>query len=252
MTTDASNAHLTWLEAGSATADPVPAEVAALTQWLDPRLSDQVAASSGPAAHLPLIEQPVAGARRAVIFISGDGGWAQLDRTVSAQLNAAGIAVVGWDALSYFWRARQPQDIADDLARIMVVYRSRWGIERFTVVGYSFGANVLPFALNRLPAAAAAAIDKVVLLGPSANTSFEFHLRDWLGHGPVETTAVTPEISALKRVPVVCVRGRDDDDARCPSLTPPSRTVTVAGDHHFAADYAGLAALIAAPLSAAR
>src|SRR5690242_10500800 len=51
---------------------------------------------------LPLVEVPARGANAGalVIFLSGDGGWAEIDKVVSDALAARGIGVVGMDARS--------------------------------------------------------------------------------------------------------------------------------------------------------
>lgn len=70
---------------------------------------------------LPLVEVPVrAEARRTlVVMISGDGGWASLDREISDVLADSGLAVVGLNALQYFWKGRTPEATAGDLERIL-------------------------------------------------------------------------------------------------------------------------------------
>ena len=240
------NTHLTWL-ARDPRPDPGPApEFTALLQWLDPSIAGQGQAS-GTLRGIPLIELPVAQARRLVVFLSGDGGWAAFDRGVAAALNSAGIAVLGWDSLSYFWQARPPDVLARDLARVIEQFSARWQVHSVVVAGFSFGASSVPFAVSRLPVSVRAHIVKVVLLSPTATTSFEFRLSQWLGSNSADSAVVAPEIAKLAPLPVWCVRGEDDSEAACPPLAPPSRVVSLPGDHHFNGDYATLARLIAAP-----
>ena len=61
-------------------------------------------------ADLGLVELPVTQASSApmVVFMSGDGGWAALDKGLSAQLQAHGMPVVGWSSLSYYWKKKTP------------------------------------------------------------------------------------------------------------------------------------------------
>lgn len=240
------NTHLTWIAVGQTT-DAAPAvEFSALLQWLDPTITEQGQASA-TVRGIPLIERPVAHARRMVVFLSGDGGWAEFDRGVAAALNDIGIAVLGWDSLSYFWQPRSPAILARDLARVMEQFAARWQVQSVVVAGFSFGASNVPFAVSGLPAAVRRRIEKVVMLGPTPNTSFEFRLSQWLGSDSDDTVAVAPEIAKLAPLAVWCVRGADDSDAACPPLAPPSREVILPGDHHFNGDYAALAQLIAAP-----
>src|SRR5262249_1291780 len=54
---------------------------------------------------LPLVEVPAVGTPTGTlaVMISGDGGWASIDRDIGAELAARGVEVVGLNALRYFW-----------------------------------------------------------------------------------------------------------------------------------------------------
>ena len=233
---------------GSAARAPVPpAEFSALLQCLDPGIDGQGQASARLRG-IPLIELPVAQAQRAVIFWSGDGGWATLDRGVAAALNAQGIAVLGWDSLSYCWQARSAAVLARDLERVIDEFHARWRLSELVIAGYSFGANTVPFAVSGLAPATRKLIEKVVLLGPTATTSFEFRLAQWLGSAAHDSAAVAPEVAKLAPLPVWCVQAAQDREACCRPPAPPSQVLILPGDHHFNGDYAALARVIAAPL----
>ena len=85
------------------------------------------------------------------VVLSGDGGWAEIDKSISAGLSTAGVPVVGWSSLDYYWTPRSPERAAGDLARIIEHYTTAWQKARVLIVGYSFGADVAPFLVNRLP-----------------------------------------------------------------------------------------------------
>ncbi len=107
---------------------------------------------------LPLIEVPHTGTGNDDLFavlLSGDGGWAGIDKDVANSLAERGIPVVGWDTLRYFWTARTPEGLARDLDRTLDYYVTAWDRPRALLIGYSQGADVLPFAVNRLPATCA-------------------------------------------------------------------------------------------------
>ena len=72
---------------------------------------------------------------------------------MAAALSAKGIPVVGLDSLRYFWTARTPEGLAADTDRMIRYYLAHFGKKRVLLIGYSQGADVLPFAVNRLPAA---------------------------------------------------------------------------------------------------
>ncbi len=199
---------------------------------------------------LPVVEVPAApgGAEseQFAVILSGDGGWAGLDRGVAEALAARGIPVVGLDSLRYFWSARTPQSLAADMDRIIRHYAAHWHRPHVMLIGYSQGADTLPFALNRLPAATRASVSYAVLLGLSAHALFEFHVSSWLADdesGP----ATLPEVGRITGVPVLCVYGEDEADSPCPKLDPSRATVLkLAGGHHFDGNFAALAEKILA------
>jgi type IV secretory pathway VirJ component len=98
-------------------------------------------------ADLSLVEVPAQARsdnKTMALVLSGDGGWADIDKSIVASLAAAGIPVVGWSSLDYYWVPRMPDSAARDLARIIEHYLSAWQIERVIIVGYSLGADVAP------------------------------------------------------------------------------------------------------------
>ena len=126
---------------------------------------------------LPLIELPAEGpGRHMAVIWSGDGGWRDLDKEIGEVLAQNGVSVVGVDSLRYFWSAKTPDAVAADLARLLVYLREREGRSAFLLVGYSFGAGILPFAVNRLPDDLRAAVVQVSLLGLEARAAFEIEV----------------------------------------------------------------------------
>jgi type IV secretory pathway VirJ component len=225
---------------------PLLPDLEALLQWLDPSIEDQVT-GQGEVGDIALQEAPAADARdeRMAVMLSGDGGWAALDRGVAAELNRRGISVVGWDSLRYFWKRRSPEEAARDLARVLEHYLAAWHKRRVVLVGYSFGADVLPFLVTRLPPAVLAKIERVVFLGLGPTATFEFHLSEWLGTS--DTQDSRPVAEEIRRLPrdtrFVCLYGADEaDQSACPGLTSFGVSVhALPGDHHFADDYARIA-----------
>jgi type IV secretory pathway VirJ component len=197
-------------------------------------------------ADLALVEVPAAGAGRAdtmAIVLSGDGGWAELDQALARGFAARGIAVVGWSSLDYYWTPRTAEEASAALARIIDHYTSSWRRPRVIVVGYSFGADVAPFLVNRLPADARGHIATLGLLAPSARASFEFHVAGWLGVTTGTTFATRPEMARLT-VATTCVSPEDDPAPACAPGNPQVRAVTAPAGHHFGGEYERLVQLL--------
>src|SRR5205085_3432674 len=113
-----------------------------------------IGAAAVPAAlsGIPLIELPQKSDKNVfAIIISGDGGWMSIDRAVAKHLAGKGIGTVGWNSLKYFWDAKTPDQISKDLNRVILYYVSAWKKQKVVVMGYSMGADAVPFMVNRLP-----------------------------------------------------------------------------------------------------
>ncbi len=190
-------------------------------------------------------------ARRFVVLLSGDGGWAQIDKALADAFVRGGLPVAGVDSLRYFWTKRTPDGLAADLDRILRFYATRWGRSEAVLVGYSQGADVLPFALNRLPPATRARVRYTALLGLSHKASFEFKVGNWLGASGDHP--IGPEARRLRADETLCLHGSQEKDSLCPELAPAHATeVKVPGDHHFDSDYEGVAQIILRQAAAAR
>ncbi|HTY17082.1 MAG TPA: AcvB/VirJ family lysyl-phosphatidylglycerol hydrolase [Myxococcota bacterium] len=195
---------------------------------------------------LPLIEIPAdkpGGDLFAVIY-SGDGGWRDLDKEIGERLAQSGVPVVGVDSLRYFWEEQSPDQMAKDLAAILEHYREAFGAKRAILIGYSFGASVLPFAVNRLPESDRKSIALIALLGLEGKASFEIKVTGWLGATPSGEGAldVLPELLRIDPALIQCFYGEEEEDSLCPDpALSKTEIVKTGGGHHFDGDYDALA-----------
>jgi type IV secretory pathway VirJ component len=220
-----------------------------LATLLRPDLSQEAAADADILADLPLEELPAShpNGRLAVVY-SGDGGWRDLDKTIAEQLQASGVSVVGVDSLRYFWRAKTPERIAADLRTVIDHYSRVWTARYAILIGYSFGANILPFAYNAMAPEDKARISQITLLGLATHADFSIRVTGWLGLDPSDGgPSVLPELARMDRAKVQCVYGSEEEDTACtdPALQG-AEIVRTAGGHHFDGDYGRLARLILA------
>jgi len=113
----------------------------------------------------------------------------------------------------YFWTPRTPEGAAHDLERILRHYLAAWHKQRVVYVGYSHGADVLPFLLNRLPLELRQRTDVVTLLGIAAKADFEFHMMDLIRTVDRPTARPTlPELEQLRGTRLLVFYGTDDED----------------------------------------
>lgn len=191
---------------------------------------------------LPLVEVDSHGPpKRLAVFYSGDGGWAQLARSVSSELASAGTRVVGVNSLRYFWSPRRQDEATQDLERILRTYLPAEATpDRVMLIGYSRGADVLPFMVNRLPEHLRARVGSLVLIAPGHETTFEIHVGAWLSRAD-PGLPVIPQIERLN-VRLLCLYGDDDTDAVCTALAGDQiASVQIGKGHHLGGAYGEIA-----------
>jgi type IV secretory pathway VirJ component len=204
-------------------------------------------------ADLPLAPVPGAQsgcARGFAVLYSGDGGWRDLDRSLADVLASKGMSVVGVDVLRYYWSEKSPEVGARDLARIIRHYGEQWHCDKVALIGFSFGADVLPFLASRLPAQIRSQVALMTLLSPERTTAFEIQMNGWLGGKPAAGVAIGPEVRKLRGMTVQCVYGQDEaGESLCTdSSAGPLTVLAKSGGHHFDQDYGELADDILAAL----
>jgi type IV secretory pathway VirJ component len=203
-------------------------------------------------ADLPLVEIPARpnGSHQQLmaVIVSGDGGWAGIDRQLGEYFAQSGIAVVGLNSLKYFWSRKTPERAAGDLTRILRAYMNAWNKQEVMLIGYSRGADVLPFMAARLPEDLGSRVVLTVFLGPETSVDFQFHLTDFIGSAKRSTDLPTlPEVEKLYGRRLACFYGADESGSLCPRLDSSKvDIVQLQGGHHFGGDYATIARQIMA------
>ncbi|MEI4471677.1 AcvB/VirJ family lysyl-phosphatidylglycerol hydrolase [Frigidibacter sp. MR17.24] len=205
-------------------------------------------APRGEGAALPVTDLPAqdatgaaAAPRALAVIYSGDGGWRDIDMRIGEILQKDGLHVLGVDSLRYFWAQKSPGTIAADLSRL--IESADPGHELpVMLIGYSFGADILPFAVPLLPQAQRDRIGLTALLAPGRTTDFRIHVSGWLGmqSGAAD---IPGAIARLAPATTLCVWGEKEGEASActdPALAGVAQLKT-AGGHHFDGDYATLA-----------
>lgn len=175
-----------------------------------------------------------------VLMISGDGGWTDFDQKVSSEFAKNGIPVIGLNALKYFWQQKSPVQTAQDVDRLINQYASYWKKEKVILLGYSFGADVIPFIFNRLNNDTRKKIAAVSLLSPSYDTDFEIHISDMLNIGSGDKELNVPEeIIKIKDTHLVCFFGEDEEETPANILKSKTNSVIMLpGGHHYDNNFA--------------
>jgi type IV secretory pathway VirJ component len=195
------------------------------------------------APSLPLVELPIRQPSDIMaIVLSGDGGWADIDKVIAEHLQRDGVPVIGWDGLRYFWTRKTPDQTAKDLASVMSTYMPNWHAYKVLLIGYSLGADVLPFAYNRLPETLRQHVILISLLAVEQKADFQITVSGWLQLPPGDNALpIEPEIARIPPQLIQCFYGAEEKHSACPDLA--GRGIAVirtAGAHHFDGDYGAL------------
>ena len=169
------------------------------------------------------------------LLISGDGGWYGFEQSIADNLAKQGIPTIGLDSKKYFWNRRTPEETASDIAKTLNFYSKEWGREKFILIGYSLGAEIVPFIVNRLPDKIKSNVESVVLLSPATTTDFEIHISNMLGMGNKQNTYNTiDEIITMANVPTLIIFG-DGEKTPIPELLSKTPVIIrkIPGDHHY-------------------
>ena len=200
-----------------------------------------------PADKLPVHAFEVKGSTKPMIlYITGDGGWNTFSQNLTQEFTKQQYSVIALDAREYFWDERTPDEFSTAIEELLDYYSTKWKKNDFTIVGYSFGADVGAFLLNRLKPATLKKLKPSVLLSPSASTDFVVRVSELLGFSNADRKyKVLPELTKSKVV-VLCVFGEDEETNLKENITETTllKIKTVSGSHRFNNDMNLLSMLI--------
>jgi len=178
-----------------------------------------------------------------VLYMTGDGGMNGFSKSFVKQWNRHGYPIVALNLKSYLWNAKSPDKAAADITGLLRKYMRYWKRQRIILVGYSLGADVLPFVQTRLDNDVKDKASHLVLISPSATTDFEVHVF-YSSRGQ----SVPAEINKLTK-PTLVIFGASEKDVPDKSISNKNVTVIkVPGDHHYNDDVAYLVQQISSRL----
>jgi type IV secretory pathway VirJ component len=170
-----------------------------------------------------------------IIYYTGDGGFNSFSTEFAKQLNSKGYSVISFNCLKSFWKSKTPDQSALEASNLISYYESAWRRTRIILMGYSFGADVLPFIFTRLPKNQADDVAQIILLSPSNHTDFEVHLTEMLGKNSKGTNNVPAEINKVDQKPILIVSGEKEEgsfdfsDLKFANY----QKITIRGGHHY-------------------
>lgn len=191
---------------------------------------------------LPLVEAPSADTtgKLLAVHITGDGGYGVTDKGIATTLADSGISTVVLNAQKYFWKAKTPEQSSQALARILGHYLNAWNKQQAVLIGYSLGADALPFMVNRLPEDLKSRIKEVALIGPSRSSDFRVHVLNIIGGSTTSSNAapVAPELEKMKGMDILIFHSAGDEDTPIKDLPPGLvKVIELPGGHRVKSNF---------------
>ncbi|ALL07346.1 hypothetical protein AQ505_18745 [Pedobacter sp. PACM 27299] len=162
---------------------------------------------------LPVILYPssVPESGKLIFVLSGDGGWLDFEDELAQEFSKNGFHTIGFNTRNYFWEQRSPEELSKHLLLLLRTYRRKYHATEIYLCGYSFGADIIPFAYNLLPAPAKRRIAAIQLCSPFATSDFKVRTVDLLNLGGDDKPyKVIPEVEKIS-IPILCYYGEGEE-----------------------------------------
>ena len=145
-----------------------------------------------------------------IMILSGDGGWMEFNDALAQHFSKAGYNTLGINSRNYFWQRRTPQETTNFLVGVLKKYQLIWKNKEVVLIGYSFGADVIPFIYNRLPKKNQRQVKAIHLLSPFKTTDFRVKVSDLINLADDNKTfSVEQELIKIK-IPIICFYGEEE------------------------------------------
>lgn len=167
------------------------------------------------------------------LLVTGEDGWRELPPDLANSLSQAGVSVLGFDSLSYFWREKTPHLASEDMGALIQFFMRRLNTNRVMLIGDSFGADLLFFVFNRLPPDLQGHVVQISLINYFGKADFEITPNGWLGAPPTDKALpAAPEMARLPAGILQCFGSTAETEAACEGLPKGSEIINSAGADH--------------------
>jgi len=168
-----------------------------------------------------------------VVLISGDGGVGTIEKHIAHRLADERIEVVTLDSRAYFKRDHSVKWIAAAVETLSRGHKA----EPVVLLGYSFGADIIPLIWSELDQAARARFTNVALISPTHDAST---VVDPTGRYDANTMSMVQLSAHAGHLPLrrmVCITGRQEvadgySSCRDPVMTG-ARIIELDGGHDY-------------------
>jgi type IV secretory pathway VirJ component len=145
-----------------------------------------------------------------VFYISGDGGWNSFDKKLANEYETNRMPYIALNSFRYFWSKKSPDQFVKDIVPVLYKYLKEWNKKEIVMIGYSFGAETMPFLITRLPNDLKEKVKLIILITPSKTSDFEIHINDMLMLDGKYDYDVVAEIGKISVPQIFCFFGTNE------------------------------------------
>lgn len=184
---------------------------------------------------LPLVMNNDSANSKTLVFqITGDGGWYGFDIKMSEEYKNQHLSYVFLNSYKYFWSTKSPDELTIDIIPVLNKYLKEWNKTELLLVGFSFGAEILPFLYTRLPDELKKKVKLVVLITPNSTSDFTIHFHDMIGIDGDYPYNVVTEVEKIHTTHILAIFGEKEKSIFPETGTQKNLKIKYnKGGHHF-------------------
>lgn len=169
-----------------------------------------------------------------LFYVSGDAGLGSFSKSICENLHQQGYDVYALNSKVYFWNERDPKQTAKILSEFIETKFKKNQNQGLIFIGYSFGADALPFIINQLPKITKQRVHQLIFLDPYETTDLEIHYKNLLFENVEGKWNAIPEINRLHNLHLSIILSDYGKDYPYQKITLPNKDViSLGGNHHF-------------------
>lgn len=179
-----------------------------------------------------------------IFMISGDAGFSTFMQKLSEQIDHNGYDIYTLNTKKYFWQKKTAEQSAKDFSNYLEDILKTRKNKQIVMIGYSFGADALPFIANKMPKELEKNIIKNILIDPSSTGSLEIKLQNYISENTDGEQPTIPEVNQMK-LPINIILS-DFGYVNYPfdEVKIKKKIYHLPGNHRFRNDYAKIAQTI--------
>lgn len=188
----------------------------------------------------PVKEWAAASQTPLILYVSGDGGNDNFSIKLCAIINSSGYAITALDARSYFWKQKTAAQAATDFTNYLENKFQNKKEQPFILVGYSFGADILPFVINQLTDSLKEKLVSVILLSPSISTGLHIHKDN-----KIRSMDVLAEINKMNLIKTTIIFGSTENTFPLKEISLKNYSNEILpGGHHYEGNVSAVAKVV--------